>query len=654
MECKLMTIRELLGMSFFIPDYQRGYRWEENEVDDLLKDIMAFAKRIEEKANSLEIYCLQPLVVKKRNQEDLLNRIKKSDSISEIEKLLRGTWTVVDGQQRLTTLFLIMRQLKTYDSLYSIEYQTRDFSTEYLYSPTEEKSKDNIDFYHIYLVNKEIERWFSNINDEDKYLFNQVLLNQVSFIWYEIDQEVDENAVFTRLNIGKIPLTDAELIKALFLNRQNQQVSEKLQRQIAFEWDLMEKALQDDEFWLFIHNKNYEKPTRIDFILELMTKMDRLYLFPDLHNDRGRPAEKTMRNRFKRAIDEKCGKDKHQLFRYFYQSFEQNGESASWINEKWNEIKKYYQVFNEWYRDYEIYHYVGFLVTIWDNCDIDSYYSEWMKDNRSEFIKYLKKEIRKHIDFPVFTKEGLENCVFEEGENSVPKTKCRSVLLLHNIETIISQNRELVASKKYNCPNFNKFPFHLYNSKDRGFWQVEHIRPNAGDNFNSIESKKIYLLLSKPYFEGNNEIITAIDKYVATNDDDKDLFKSIVDLIERDFEVSALNESQKNKIWNYVLLDESTNKEYSNYIFPIKRAFISDKEQGYKVKYCVRDGKIDEKKRENEVAFILPCTKNVFSKFYTKHPNTLLNWTQQDAQAYLDDMISKLGEFLDNPEEKNE
>lgn len=55
----LKSVRNLLGMKFFIPSYQRGYRWTEQQVKDLLNDIKEF---IDNGTNN--IYCIQPLVVK--------------------------------------------------------------------------------------------------------------------------------------------------------------------------------------------------------------------------------------------------------------------------------------------------------------------------------------------------------------------------------------------------------------------------------------------------------------------------------------------------------------------------------------------------------------------------------------------------------------
>ena len=58
---KETAVAELLGwkMNFFIPGYQRGYRWTEQQVKDLLNDINEF------EPENVSWYCLQPLVTKK-------------------------------------------------------------------------------------------------------------------------------------------------------------------------------------------------------------------------------------------------------------------------------------------------------------------------------------------------------------------------------------------------------------------------------------------------------------------------------------------------------------------------------------------------------------------------------------------------------------
>lgn len=92
--------------SFYIPSYQRGYRWSETEVVRLLDDIYQ---------NGKKNYCLQPVVVRKKEDQHEL----------------------IDGQQRLTTLYLIYKYMKNVNPFFNepaftLSYQTRDQSEEFL------------------------------------------------------------------------------------------------------------------------------------------------------------------------------------------------------------------------------------------------------------------------------------------------------------------------------------------------------------------------------------------------------------------------------------------------------------------------------------------------------------------------------------------
>ena len=213
---ELKSIAKLQDLEFYIPDYQRGYRWTRQQVEDLLNDIFEFSQK-----ENAGIYCLQPLVVIKRSSEEqLLDRVHAAKDLDEVKRILNGQWEVVDGQQRLTTIRLILEVLNC--PCYDITYQTRENSAEFLNTITtkgEKDAKTNIDFYRIYEAYKKIDEWLKEIDGKQKERFQNVLLNQVKFIWYETQENPKE--VFTRLNIGKISLTNAELIKALLLNKSN-------------------------------------------------------------------------------------------------------------------------------------------------------------------------------------------------------------------------------------------------------------------------------------------------------------------------------------------------------------------------------------------------------------------------------------------------
>ena len=639
----LKPVKELLGMNFFIPDYQRGYRWKEQQAEDLLNDIWSFAE--DDKKSPAEIYCIQPLVVQRKDQK-ILEKIHNAKTVEEVEKLIKGAWNVVDGQQRLTTIFLILSVLEMQD-LYEIEYQTRKGSKDFLKNITEKDKDENIDFFHMYLVHDTIKKWFKN-NVVDKEKFKETLLEKVNFIWYQISSEEEDFnhksaiAAFTRLNIGKIPLTDAELIKALFLNRSNFSCSsvelDKKQREIAMEWDKIEYSLQGDEFWLFLHGLEYSKPTRIDFIFDMICLNDEYHIY---YNERdGSKAQRENSKRKNEAIRKQIGDDEHKTFRYFYYAFNAEDLTAEFIDQKWSKIREYYQIFSEWYNDYKLYHYIGYLTTVFEDSNlVDELVDDWRNSSKREFVKKIEKRI-----FDVLSKSkgffDLDNFIYEEEYNdkTTSKRDCVPVLLLHNIETIIQQNDKLVNDKQYALPNFSKFPFHLYKKEK---WEVEHIRPNAGDKINSDEAKKVFAMLSKKYIGDKANLANEIDKFLNGDLQFEDIFDKILQID------NSLSDSDKNKIWNYALLDEATNKEYGNVICPIKRACVANKERGYKIKYKMStDGEIDMSQRVEEIAFVPPCTRNVFAKFYTDIPDGMLEWTKTDAEAYLADIKEKLKKYL--------
>lgn len=175
---------------FFVPRYQRGYRWGAHEVGQLLEDIR------ESKGAD---YSLQPVVVKRRSGGEL---------------------ELVDGQQRLTTLYLIFLFMKRegVGPTYSIAYETRLESQDYLEHLDPARERENIDFWHLSKAYQSIASWFGKFGHRRQHEADELygaLFKSVRVIWYEAPPEVDSTTLFTRLNAGRIPLTDAELFKAL-------------------------------------------------------------------------------------------------------------------------------------------------------------------------------------------------------------------------------------------------------------------------------------------------------------------------------------------------------------------------------------------------------------------------------------------------------
>lgn len=637
---ELKSIAKLQDLEFYIPDYQRGYRWTRQQVEDLLNDIFEFSQK-----ENAGIYCLQPLVVIKRSSEEqLLDRVHAAKDLDEVKRILNGQWEVVDGQQRLTTIRLILEVLNC--PCYDITYQTRENSAEFLNTITtkgEKDAKTNIDFYRIYEAYKKIDEWLKTKIDEKKKHFQNVLLNQVKFIWYETQENPKE--VFTRLNIGKISLTNAELIKALLLNKSNfdSRDDDKIrlwQQEIAMEWDVIEYALQSNEFWLFLNAPGDERPTRIDYVFDMICRCDMLG-----------------------CKDEKDTSDEFRTFRYFYHYLAVQKQKeislAQAVRTIWEKVREIFQTLQEWFDDMELYHYVGYLICMGRN--IDEIYEHWNdSDNKAGFIeKYLTEEIKKTIPY-----KDIENTVYEvkqEGSQfkGGSKTNCRPILLLHNLQTVINQNRILSANAKYKNGVFYKFPFHLYKLEG---WDVEHIDSNTENGLDNIQSQREWLL--NAYFGLQDKTLRdqiqkffkqyAGKAYEQSEDSAKqtardEAFTELKHQIEDVGGNDRLSQNEKNKIWNFTLLDSSTNRSYGNAIFPAKRKVIIGKDQGKKFNPSTIDenGQIVLGSAENSPsAFIPPCTRYVFLKYYNTasfDPNV---WTRNDAEAYKDNIIEVLKNFL--------
>jgi uncharacterized protein with ParB-like and HNH nuclease domain len=579
----LKTVYELLGEHFYIPAYQRGYRWSTIQVKELLDDIWEFSQTEGDKAS---FYCLQPIVV-----------VKGDDH-----------WEIVDGQQRLTTLYVIIHYLEKEHlrrdlqdafkkAIFSIKYETRKESEFFLRNIQETPDTSNIDYHHIANAYKEVSRWFDERDYNDNDAFIRTLLakpsdsNSVQVIWYDLSDECEESDyaidVFSRINIGKIPLTNSELVKALFLqNSDTKQAKASLKQiQIATEWDFIEKNLQEPAFWSFIYNTNSKKKydTRIEFIFDLM---------------KNKPT----------------GAEKFFTFHEFNDAFKRNKKDNGIVDIDclWKEVKDYFLTFEQWYRDRDLYHLIGFLVDCGQSIKELKAKSEAQHSTKTEFKAYLKSEIRKKM-----------NCRLDElnyGDKDL-----RKVLLLFNIQT-------LLATKEADI----RFPFDRYKQEE---WDIEHIR--------SQTNREIVGSARRPWLEDMLEYFTdtkncdLFDLNSITEEDlifvqqlrtlldsaqiDDNAFKNLYQQVSSKF-LEEEEAEWSDGIGNLALLDAKTNRSYKNSMFPIKRKRIIHNDM-------------------NGI-FVPICTKNVFMKFYSKKLSDVMYWKESDAIDYLTAIKQVLKEYL--------
>jgi len=556
------SIGELLEYEFFIPSYQRGYRWTKREVEDLLNDVRDFIKKPGKKEN--EWYCLQPIVVKKTNSH----------------------YEVLDGQQRLTTIFLILKHLTPFieseRKCFSIEFETRtnrkSDSANFLQNigdKTEEESKTNIDYFHIFKAYETIKDWFKEKANSGEIEFKKPFLESTKVIWYEVTSDKDSIEIFTRINMGKIPLTNAELIKALFLNSSNfpNAESEELrlrQLEIASEWDRIEYSLQNEELWYFINNSENKLPTRIEHIFNIMKGIEGV----------------------------QNGNDQYATFRFFSEKFKSNTKDE--IDKNWKEIKKIFQTIEEWFSDRELYHKVGFLITAGE--EITDLLKEVKSKQKKEFKKLLDERIADKINC------NLEN--IEYGDSRI-----KNILLFHNIQTMLSNTNET-----------SRFPFDRYKKEK---WDIEHIHAVATEMPKNKQHRIDWLNNSKKYINDDNDLTTSISDFVSSYDekikDAPESFDELANSILEYFSKKGETETNINDLSNLVLLDSGTNRGYKNAVFPVKREIIINKEK--------------------EVTFIPICTKNVFLKYYTRDPEQMTFWDKKDRSAYFDDIKKVISEF---------
>lgn len=554
---------------YFIPSYQRGYRWDKKQVEELLDDIY------EVYVTKQESYCLQPIVVSKIDE---------------------NKYEIIDGQQRLTTLYLILMRLSQFSrQLFQLDFENvnRKNCTKFFNDLKQDKfDYSNPDFAHISNAYKTIVGWFdkkikSRENSDIEFDFYGTLSGKVEVIWYDVEENNRKELVkvFTRLNSGKIGLTNAELIKALFLSRVNFENQSKdiytHQLDISNKWNQIENTLQNDDFWNFINKSENKLATRIDYIFQLIVRNKDIEI-----------------------------KEEFDVFRYYYPLYVRSQESKKYdfIETNWNEIDLYFTILQDWHSHQEYYHLIGLL--IWDGADILILIKKYQESNKTSFVKYLFKEIESRF------------CNLKLEELFYPDKQIERLLVFFNV-------MEVYRSKN------NKFPFKQLKLEEIK-WSLEHIHPqNALDVKQSEYSQ---------WLEDHKKVLIAIDS-------DKELIDRVVDLIAELKDTNTKNlklqfedlsreilenldykennkESISNKsnilfeklggehhISNMAMLDTKKNSSLGNSAFGVKRKSIIDFELN---------------------GFYIPiATKNSFLKYYSDYPKHLNYWTLEDRDEYL-------------------
>ncbi len=216
---------------FLIPDYQRPYAWSEEECQTLWEDIFDFAipEGDATKFNSEEEYYLGPIVTFKNDNNKL---------------------EVIDGQQRLTTLMLLLRAFhisfgemrdenskKIKELIESCIWKTDEFGNadKDLLKIDSEVATDNDKDEFLFILNTgtatssmkskyaENYRYFQRKIDEFLHSYPGYfsylparILNNCILLPIEADNQNTALRIFSTLNDRGLPLSDADIFKAQF------------------------------------------------------------------------------------------------------------------------------------------------------------------------------------------------------------------------------------------------------------------------------------------------------------------------------------------------------------------------------------------------------------------------------------------------------
>ena len=616
----LVSVAELMGRKFRVPAYQRGYRWTKKEVTDLLEDLWEFHQSEPKKQ---QFYCLQPIVIQKNGE----------------------FYDVLDGQQRLTTLYLLLSYLDDrrredgYSApLFEISYASRPESQQFLAVGGFREASDgrNIDFAYMSSAYQTIKEWFEPADPTDnshqgakgklipRLLDESGIGANVRFVYYEVGADEHPIQVFLRLNKGKIPLTDGELVKALLLQtdkyaalneKDGVRVADEVKSRldlIAAEWHKIETRLHESEFWGFLGVK-LPGASHIDLLLRALAKSLPGDPTVDWDNPRNsHPAFIVLHNYIEQCLAEGNGQEPKSKARFRLEIVEQ----------LWERVVMLFEILEVWWNDYEIYHQIGYLLHfVASEKRIFNWLQDFEKEGIVKFKQRLLGEISKSIKDPASL--VYENAEGDKGDSDA----IHSLLLLHNVHRTM-QNPEKM-----------RFPFHLFRKEK---WELEHIYPQHPVIPEKWEERKEWL----------KNVSENVEKgIIAFPEELKSTIKELLNQTESNEEKGALDEhfqsilqaylatpnaidkaEDLHSVGNLCLLPKALNISVSNHPFAVKRNILRQKVGA---------------------AYIPIATREVFNKVFSAHPPSYLYWEATDVQDYLKELCSTYHSYVpskaDNP-----
>ncbi len=589
------------GCDFFnIPEYQRGYKWTVDNIIQLLEDLKGFKQN-----SSDEFYCLQNITITKTNING------------------HSCFNVIDGQQRLTTLFILISYIQRNMSnkvlsaesnilRYSIREETDKFLRESIltgdYWNDVEYKPATKDQYYIAEVAKAVAEWF-NINN----LEERTILDHLKLIVNKVESG-EEETVFASLNGGKVDLDGADLVRAILITRAAKQkypslISEKTLHQIA-----------NDDINLNINIKVSSLGKINEFRVKLGIELD---MMNNWWSDR------KVRSYFEQLLPNRISQNKSFKYseypidllyyaffeaykdklathgntdldlRIFENGIDKDGEGGNDHLEFYKEVKEFHLTLVDWYNDDEIYNLLGYLMYNYKSASVSfaMLWNEWkLTESKSDFKSKLKRIIREQLAL-----------AFARSDDSTDIAD--KLILLRKSITNIAENwyvKDFIIR----------------------FLPLLDLIPEKKTVGNSVRT--IFKRLNPDYFKCNQE-----DKEHVRSQT-----RQIAEENMTEEDRLALEEENRqgiNSIGNIVLLKASINRSYGN-VELVK--------------------KMDRIAREHIMndTYIRPHTLNVFlSKLQTLKDNGISEdsvfWSEEDIVKTVKAIDSSLTDYLELPKE---
>lgn len=590
------------GYTFHVPDYQRGYRWTQEQVKRLLDDLADWVPNTP--------YSLQPVIVHKDE--------RKADVLD-----------VVDGQQRLTTIALILGQ----DAKYTLRYETREETSEFLKTlctgtdPYPEQEIENlfgkngklkqedpkshtIDNFHLLAAFRAINEWKAVDRNRRRFEDARKTLLNAKLLWYQITE--NPRIVFARINSGKIQLSDADLIKATLLKD-----APKDRTFISREWDEIEQRLADDSFWAFLGQDLAHEYNRIEFLFRIIVP----------------------------GNDERSD-GTHILYNRCIQKYAGNAAGGT-FHDLWREIWDLYETLLEWYQANPMYHRIGYL-SRWNTSkgkkefNVGEAYKKYLDSTKNDFVGWLDRNILdvllsnikdKNGGLPTDATELTDTVAYGETANR----DIEKVLLLFNLPIVPNDwpPREGSSTEvsRYRYP----FDLHL-----REKWSVEHIHAQSAKKPKTEEEIRDYLQAVKEMLEATGAddedfgtIRQEVEQMLLDLDREQD---DNIQMATPDTRINSIYEKieeamrdRKDSLDNLALLSGTLNTSIGNgFFFEKRRKIIAEDKAG---------------------RFIPRETRNGFLKYYSNSLSGAL-WDTEDRDHYIKAIRGRLQKWFDMRGEK--